>query len=88
MNDINKMEISKKDAEKVIALMKKFDSVLGVIDFEQKQDISDEIEELIKQRDKARASKDWQKADKIRDELKQKGIELIDTKEGTKWKKV
>jgi len=88
MNNVNKLEISKNDSKKVIALMKKFNSVLGVIDFEKKEDISKDIETLIKERDKARLDKDWAKADKIRDELKNKGIELLDTKEGTKWKKV
>ncbi|MFH2028242.1 MAG: cysteine--tRNA ligase, partial [Nanoarchaeota archaeon] len=88
MNEINKLKISSKDAKKVISSMEKFDKVLGVIDFEQKVDVSSDIEQLIVKRDEARASKNWAKADEIRDELKEKGIELIDSKEGTKWKKV
>ncbi len=41
----------------------------------------------IVERDKARDSKDFAKADKIRDELFEKGIILKDTSEGTKWEK-
>jgi len=88
ISSVNKIKISKKDADKIIDLLKKFDSVLGVMDFKQEHSIDSDIEELIKQRDEARAAKDWAKADEIRDELKAKGIELIDGKEGTKWKKV
>jgi len=88
MNKVNKLEISKKDSKKIIDLMKKFNEILGVINFEAKNDISEEIEALIKKRDQARKDKDWATSDEIRDDLKAKGIELIDSKEGTKWKKV
>ena len=87
MNEVNKLKISKNDSKKVLDLMKKFNEVLGVIDFDKKEDVSDGVRKLIGERDKARDDKDWEKADKIRDELKKKGIELIDSKEGTKWKK-
>ena len=43
---------------------------------------------LIKARAEAKAAKNWAEADRIRDELKAQGIELIDTKEGTTWKRV
>jgi len=88
MNKVNKLEISKKHSKKIIDLMKKFNEILGVINFEAKNDISEEIEALIKKRDQARKDKDWATSDEIRDDLKAKGIELIDSKEGTKWKKV
>ncbi|MCI9402890.1 MAG: cysteine--tRNA ligase [Oscillospiraceae bacterium] len=45
------------------------------------------IEALIKARAEAKAAKNWAEADRIRDELKAQGIELIDTKEGTTWKR-
>ncbi|MBP5426671.1 MAG: cysteine--tRNA ligase [Clostridiales bacterium] len=47
-----------------------------------------EIEDLINKRQEARANKDWNTADRIRDELKMKGIVLEDTPNGVKWKKV
>ena len=37
---------------------------------------------------RAKKNKDFKLSDKIRDELKAKGIELLDTKDGTKWKKI
>lgn len=50
-------------------------------------DISEEeIERLIKERDKARKQKDWKKADEIRAELLKKGIILEDSQIGTQWR--
>ena len=43
------------------------------------------IEEQIKIRQEAKQQKDYQKADAIRDELLQKGIKLIDSKEQTTY---
>ncbi len=47
-----------------------------------------EIEELIAKRAEAKKAKDYKKADLIRDELKAKGIEIMDTPNGTKWEKI
>jgi cysteinyl-tRNA synthetase len=39
-------------------------------------------------RQQARKDKNWKLADEIRDKLKAMGIELMDTPQGVKWKKV
>jgi cysteinyl-tRNA synthetase len=68
-----------------------FDSVLGFGIGHFKEDVL-EIDEhtmkLVREREAARKNKDWAKSDRIRDELKKKNIELLDTPEGTKWKKI
>ena len=46
------------------------------------------IEQLISERSEARKGKDFQKADIIRDKLKEKGIEIEDTSEGTIWRSI
>ena len=46
------------------------------------------IEQLISERSEARKDKDFQKADIIRDKLKEKGIEIEDTSEGTIWRSI
>ena len=50
-------------------------------------EVDDNIKELIKERNKARSEKDWEKADKMRKQLDKIGIILDDTSEGTVWKK-
>lgn len=85
-----------------IALLKDFDSVLdlGFVEAienaqidktdDEPQDIDPQlkqyIEEMIEKRKNAKLEKDYTLADNIRNELAEKGIELIDTKEGTIYK--
>ena len=47
-----------------------------------------EIDALVRQRAEAKKAKDFATADRIRDELKAKGIEITDTKDGAVWKRV
>ena len=61
-------------------------NVLGLLKNTQKASLDEEIEALIEQRTQARKNKDWALADKIRDDLKARGIVLEDTPDGVKWK--
>ncbi len=66
-----------------------FDELTGVLGLiynrEKKGSLDDEIEKLIEMRNEARKSKNWAEADRIRDELKARGIILEDTAQGVKW---
>lgn len=69
------------------------DKVGGVLGFEFGQSLRDdeipaEIMELVGKRDKARVARDFDEADRIRDELKDKGYAVGDTPEGRRIKKV
>ena len=46
-----------------------------------------EIDELVRQRTEAKKAKNWAEADRIRDELKARGITIIDTPQGAKWRR-
>lgn len=61
---------------------------LGILQKSTITDLNTEIEKLIEQRQEARKNKNWALADKIRDELKAKGIVLEDTPQGVRWKKI
>ena len=61
------------------------DSLFGLKLIEETPDISDEDKALIKDREAARAAKDWQKSDDIRHELELKGITIKDTPDGSIW---
>ena len=71
-----------------LEVMRKLCDVRGLI-LDKKDDILDEeIENLIAERQAARKAKDFARADEIRGLLLDKGIELKDTREGVKWKRI
>lgn len=84
-NDIS--DLTKKE------LVKSFDSVLS-LDLLQKEensidtDLVKYVEKQINLRMEAKKNKDFELADKIRNDLLEKGIELKDTREGTVWSKL
>jgi cysteinyl-tRNA synthetase len=69
-------------------LINKFDKVfaLDLIKEEKHAENEEEILSLIEKRKEAKQNKDFELADSIRNELLEKGIELIDTREGTTYK--
>ncbi len=74
----------KKNPE-ISKLLSKFDTILGIrIDEEntKKEEIPQEILDLVEQRKIARENKDWAKSDELRDLITQKGYIIKDTKEG------
>ncbi len=81
-------EIAKypKKSKKIANLLLKFDTVLGLrIDDEneeEKQEIPEEIMELLEKRNAAKLNKDWKNADILRDKIKEKGYNIKDTR---KW---
>jgi len=62
--------------------------VLGIFYSKKDETLDSEIEELINLRQKARSEKNFKEADRIRDLLKEKGIILLDTPQGVKWKRI
>ncbi|HFI0668722.1 TPA: cysteine--tRNA ligase [Streptococcus suis] len=58
-------------------------AVFGIV-FEEEV-LDSEIEALIEERQVARANRDFATADRIRDELAEQGIRLLDTKDGVRW---
>ena len=60
-----------------------FDKILGLnLDKIKKEKIPNEIIKLAEERERARKNKDWKKADKIRDKIKEKGYVIEDTEKG------
>ncbi|MBI5554206.1 MAG: cysteine--tRNA ligase [Candidatus Diapherotrites archaeon] len=82
-------KMTETDAQKVLAFLKEINSVFGVFEFEvKKTDLETEVNELIAERGRLRAQKKFAQADAIRARLKEKGIELMDSPTGVKWKKI
>ena len=53
----------------------------------RKELLDEEIEQLIEERNQARSNRDFARSDEIRDLLKEKGILLEDTPQGTRWRR-
>jgi len=62
----------------------KINDVLGVFDL-GRQPLAPTEDALIRKRDHARKSKNWEEADRIRNDLLQCGIRVIDTPSGSRW---
>lgn len=81
-----------KKSKKLADLLLDFDRVLGVdiqkVSDNKKLELPDEIKSLMEKRKQARENKDWALSDKIRDELKEKGYIVKDTKEGMQIERI
>ncbi|MDR5659921.1 cysteine--tRNA ligase [Serpentinicella sp. ANB-PHB4] len=80
-------EKPKKLLEDCLKVLCELSGVLGLLQKEN-QNITDEIESLISERQNARKDKNFALADEIRDKLKSMGVILEDTPQGVKWKKL
>jgi cysteinyl-tRNA synthetase len=82
-------KLDRDSARKIKNLMMDFDKVLAIFGRAKEEktvELPSKLKELIEEREKARKEKDWKTADGLRNKLKEKGITLIDTPEGVKWK--
>jgi cysteinyl-tRNA synthetase len=86
LSDANRAGATGKDAAAALTALRQMGGVLGVLD-EQPAALDAEVEALIERRNAARAAKDWQAADALRDELAAQGIELLDGKGGVTWRR-
>ena len=75
-------------AEGVLGVLTELCGVLGIIPLVDEGSIDAEIEELIAKRQAARKERNSALADQIRSDLLARGIELMDTREGVKWKRI
>ena len=71
----------------LINIYKKVVEIFGISFSEEKELLDDTIEQLIQERNEARKNKNFKRSDEIRDLLKEQGIILEDTAQGTRWKR-
>ena len=69
------------------ALLDDVDAHLDVIRAEE-PGLAEEVERLIAEREAARRSRDFARADRIREDLKARGIALEDSKDGVRWRRI
>ena len=85
---IDQGEVSTKDAAAVHQFFSDLDRVLGILGEQTKtEELPEETGRLIRERDEARANRDWATADSLRKQLLAMGIVVEDTPAGTVWKR-
>jgi len=96
INRVRNDDIDK--ASKLASILKGMGELLGILqddpetwlkgEAKDKDGLSDDdIETLIQERLQAKADKNWAEADRIRDQLKEQGVQLEDTAIGTDWRR-
>lgn len=92
VKDVNTMaaekQLSKEAASQALSLLEELCGVLGIYKEKKSEALEEEVEKLIQERQQARKDKNFQLADQIRDQLKERGIVLEDTPQGVKWKQI
>lgn len=71
----------------ILNALDKFDSVLNIFGQANQEMLDEEIQALIDERQEARRTRNFARADEIRNLLLEKGITLEDTKDGVRWKR-
>jgi cysteinyl-tRNA synthetase len=84
---LDESAVSQTERSQAAAMLRHADRLLGVVEFPAAS-LDGEVTRLIADRQAARESRDFARADAIRQRLLEMGIQLDDTKEGTRWKRV
>lgn len=84
---VSEQQLSKFACEQCLKLFDELTDILGIIKKDDSEDLDVKVKQLIDARSEARAKKDWETADKIRDQLQEMNIILEDTPQGIKWHK-
>lgn len=86
INSYTTQSRGRKELQEAARVFDELCDVLGILyNRGKKGSLDEEVESLIAQRQAARKAKDFALADKIRDDLKARGIILEDTPQGVKW---
>jgi cysteinyl-tRNA synthetase len=84
---LQQAEVTKGSLELLVDRFETMDRVLGILGKVEEGLLDEEIEQLIVERTEARKSKNWARADEIRNLLTEKGITLEDTAQGIHWRR-
>ena len=79
-------DVGEAAARELLLLMADIDAHVDVVTARDTV-LAGEVEQLIAQREAARKARDFATADRIRDELRDRGIALEDSKEGVRWRR-
>ena len=84
---LDEMRVGESGRQALLDLIEEVDGHLDVLGGEE-PGLAEEVERLIAEREEARKAKDFARADRIREELRQRGIALEDSRDGVRWRRV
>lgn len=86
---MNRDDATAEGLNALLTLLERMDAVLGILPQQQEDAelLDSDIEQLIIERTEARQTKNWARADEIRDLLIEKNIVLEDTPQGIRWRR-
>jgi cysteinyl-tRNA synthetase len=83
---IQEEKISADEAKALLSFVYQVDGVLAVLPERREDVLSEELRAKIEERERARKTRNWAEADRIRKELLEAGVILEDAKDGIRWK--
>ncbi|GLI34229.1 cysteine synthase [Desulforhabdus amnigena] len=84
---LEQSQFSEAQRKQIMDVLQNLNGILGVFDMDL-QPLDEKEEKIIKEREEARKSGDWEKADRLREELLERGIQILDSPTGTQWERV
>ncbi|HEX8025870.1 MAG TPA: cysteine--tRNA ligase [Candidatus Limnocylindrales bacterium] len=84
---VGERRLSTADARRVLARLRELDQVLGILPSAD-DELSPEAMRLLEQRQAARAARDFEASDRLRDELAALGLVVEDTRDGQRWRRL
>jgi len=86
--EIDRGVLGAKAAAAILPRLQELDEILGIMNFPPAAAPEDgEIQALVQAREAARKERDWAAADRLRDDLAARGIEVTDTPAGPRWRR-
>ena len=88
VHDVNRVGFGPDDAPGLEEFLARADGVLGCLGRPQRGELAPEEASLLARREEARARKEFQESDRLRNLLLEKGIEVRDTPQGSTWRRL
>jgi cysteinyl-tRNA synthetase len=83
---LDRGECSEAQRRQIFELLGRINGVLGILDLERDR-LNEEARDLLERREEARNRGDFETADRLRRELRERGIRVTDTPQGPRWER-
>ncbi len=87
---VSKQKINSEQADRITQTFRELGGIFGILEetVTIKEELPEQVEKLIEQREEARKGKHWKTADRLRQKIRSLGYLLEDTSEGVRWRKL